>query len=136
MRLAEGALPAVSGARLAFDTGRGSEAISSTGDNVVLYDPDADECVQILLNGDPARDPTTYTGFSTTATREGSVQDWGSDTDGISPARDPVGDTNILLHNSISSDGASPGAPGATGPGIGSRGDPSTLIGAVQGSGS
>ncbi len=105
-----GSLPAVSGGNLAFDAGRGTAVINNGSDNVVLYDPGADEYIQLLYNGDSADDPTAdYDGFSSTATQVGPVENWGSDSDGISLVREPAGDTNVVHHNTISSNNASPG---------------------------
>lgn len=108
-----GSLPPVSGGNLAFDAGWGSAAMNNNGDNVVLYDPGNDEFVQILYNdASPDNPPGDYLSFSGTATRIGSVEDWGNDVDGVSLVRDPAGDTNIVVHNSIAgADNASPGSP-------------------------
>jgi predicted extracellular nuclease/alkaline phosphatase len=132
---AGGSLPAVPAGNLAFDAGYGGGVIDDGGDNVVLYDPASDDYVQLFFGGDPAEDPPVdYIGFSNTATRIGTVEDWGTDTDGVSLVREPAGDANVVQHNSISTDRASPGAPTAAGdPGNGC-GDPATLIHAVQGS--
>ncbi len=87
-----GSLPFVESGSLAFNAEQGSGVINNSGDNVVLYDPTADEFIQITFNGNSPDDPTTeYTGFSPTATRIGSVTDFGSDTDGLSIERDPDG---------------------------------------------
>jgi hypothetical protein len=103
-------------ASLSFDAGRGSAIINNGSDNVVLYDPGADQYVQLLYNGDTADDPpTAYAGFSATATRVGSAEDWGSDLDGVSLTRSPSGDTNVVRHNSTYGSGASPNAVVLTG---------------------
>ena len=107
-----GSLPAVSGGNLAFDAGRSGGVINNGGDNVVLYDPGADQYIQLRYNGDAADNPPVdYAGdgFSSTATLVETMEDWGSDSDGISLVRDPAGDTNVVRHNTISSDNASPG---------------------------
>ena len=107
-----GSLPTVSGGNLAFDRGRDHAVINDDGDNVVLYDPLADEYIQLFYSGNAADDPPTqYEGFSASATRVGSAEDWGQDSDGISLVREPAGDTNIVQHNTVSSDNASPGGP-------------------------
>jgi hypothetical protein len=107
---ADGSLPAVSGGNLAFDAGRTGGVINNSGDNVVLYDPGADQYIQLRYNGDAADNPPAgYSGFSATATLVGFVENWGNDSDGISLVREPAGDDNIVLHNTISSNNASPG---------------------------
>ena len=107
-----GSLPTMTNpASLAFDAGRGSAVINNGGDDVVLYDPGADQYVQLVYNGNAPDDPPTdYVGFSATATRVGSVEDWGSDLDGVSLTRSPSGDTNVVQHNSTYGSGASPNA--------------------------
>lgn len=108
-----GALPAVSGGDLAFDAARGGSVINNGGDNIVLFNPTADQYIQLVFNGDPADDPTTtYAGFSATATRIGTAEAFGSDTDGISLTRTPPGDTNVVLHTiAMPGVNASPAAP-------------------------
>ncbi|MEM7335675.1 MAG: ExeM/NucH family extracellular endonuclease [Chloroflexota bacterium] len=111
--IADGSLPAVSAGNLAFSSGS-ANGINNGGDNVVLYDPNNDEYIQIIFNGDAVDDPTAagdYDGFSVTATLVGTVDDFGSDSDGISLVREPAGDTNVVQHNTISADNASPGDP-------------------------
>ncbi|MGB7319022.1 MAG: lamin tail domain-containing protein [Planktotalea sp.] len=85
---AGGALPTGDPGDLFFDAGRGSPLINNGGDNVTLYDPTNDEFVQATYNGDALDDPTLgasgYSGFSGTATRIGSGEDFGNDTDGQS----------------------------------------------------
>lgn len=106
---AGGSLPTLAAGNLAFDAG-GTSGINNGGDNVVLYDPGADEYVQILYNGDAADNPPTgYAGFSATATLAGVVEDWGTDLDGVSLVREPAGDTNVVRHNTVSAANASPG---------------------------
>ncbi|MBN1978655.1 MAG: lamin tail domain-containing protein [Anaerolineae bacterium] len=107
-----GSLPTMTNpASLSFDAGRGSAVMNDGGDNVVLYDPGADQYIQLLYNGDAVDDPpTTYSGFSATATRVGSAEDWGNDEDGISLTHSPSGDTNVVQHNSTYGSGASPNA--------------------------
>ena len=92
---------------MAFDAGRTGGVLNNGGDNVVLYDPGADEYIQLLYNGDAADDPPTdYTGFSATASIVGSVEDWGSDADGYSLTRYPSGDTAIGRHDQATPGGA------------------------------
>ncbi len=106
-----GSLRTLAAGNLAFDAGIGTTGIvNNGGDNVVLYNPGADEYIQIRYNGDAADDPTaTYAGFSGTATRVGSVEDWGNDSDGRSLVRSPGGDTNVVQHHTVSANNASPG---------------------------
>jgi hypothetical protein len=100
---------------LAFDALRTDGVLNNGGDNVVLYDPVADQYIQILYNDDaPDIPPVDYAGdgFSGTATLVGNVEDFGSDADGKSLTRYPSGDTNVVVHDAIpgvSSD-ASPNA--------------------------
>lgn len=86
-----GSLPTGGPNDLFFDAGRGSPLINNGGDNVTLYDPTNDEFVQATYNGDALDDPTLgasgYSGFSATATRNGSGEDFGNDTDGLSVQR-------------------------------------------------
>lgn len=119
-----GSLPAVSGGNLAYDAGLGAGVLQNNNDNVVLYDPTADEYVQLVYNGDgPHNPPTLYGGFSATATRVGPAEDWGSDVDGVSLVRHPAGDTAIVVHNTVVPELASPGAPTVPNGG-GNGGDP------------
>lgn len=98
-----GSLPVMTNpASLIFNAGNGSQTMNNARDNVVLYDPGEDEYIQIFYNGDAVDDPTSsYTGFSSTAVRVGSVEDFGSDEDGKSLTRYPAGDTNVVVHDSI-----------------------------------
>jgi hypothetical protein len=104
-----GSLPTMTNPNsLAFDAGYSGGVLNNGGDNVVLYDPGADEYVQLRYNGDGADDPPTeYAGFSATATSVGPVEDWGSDQDGNSITRYPSGDdTGIGLHDVVTPGGA------------------------------
>lgn len=98
-----GSLPSMTNPEsIIFDAGNGSQTMNNTMDNVVLYDPGADEYVQLVYNGDAADDPTSsYSGFSSMAVRVGPVEDFGSDEDGKSLTRYPSGDTYIIIHDSI-----------------------------------
>lgn len=96
---AGGSLPPVLGNNLAFDAGINRHIFNNNGDNLVVYDPDDDEFIQATYNGDNLDDPTatppsTYLGFSPTATRVGSGEDFGSDQDGISIQRTNNGFVN------------------------------------------
>lgn len=82
-----GSLPTGGPDDLFFDAGRGTAVINNGGDNVTLYDPTNDEFVQATFNGDSLDDPTTYSGFSGTATRVGAGEDFGNDADGESIQR-------------------------------------------------
>ncbi len=112
-----GSLPAVPAGSAIFDDGFGSGVLNNGGDNIVVYDPGADTYIQALYNGDGADDPTVdYAGdgFSGTATRIGPIEDFGSDTDGVSRVRSPEGDTNVADHDTVNmSLNASPGTPTA-----------------------
>lgn len=102
-----GSLPVMTNPNsLAFDAERGTAVINDGGDNVVLYDPGADQYIQLLFNADTADDPHTYTNFPATATIVGSVEDWGSDTDGYSLTRYPSGDTVVGRHDTVTPGGA------------------------------
>jgi len=87
-----GSLPSGGPDDLFFDVGRGSALINNGGDNIVVYDPNADEYIQAMFNGD-AQDnpPTDYAGFSGSATRVGFGEDFGNDQDGFSIQRDGDG---------------------------------------------
>jgi hypothetical protein len=89
---------------LAFDAGQTGAVMNNIADNVVLYDPGPDEYIQLKYNGD-ADDmpPVDYAadGFSVTAKRMGTIEDFGSDTDGKSLTRYPSGDTYVLVHDAI-----------------------------------
>ncbi|MEL6350724.1 MAG: lamin tail domain-containing protein [Cyanobacteria bacterium J06627_28] len=100
---------------LAFDAGRTNEVFNNPEDNVVLYDPNNDEYIQFVYNFDTEDDPTTYSGFSNTATRVGDVESWRHDVDGISLARQLFSDRNVIKQNLILDSSA--GQPTAT-PGI------------------
>ncbi|MBU2993069.1 Hint domain-containing protein [Octadecabacter sp. 1_MG-2023] len=82
-----GSLPTGGADDLFFDAGRGTALINNGGDNVTLFDPSSDEFVQATFNGDTLDDPTSYSGFSATATQVGSGEDFGNDTDGESLQR-------------------------------------------------
>lgn len=86
-----GALPTGAPGDLFFSAGRGSALINNGGDNVTLYDPSNDAFVQATYNGDSLDNPVLgaggYSGFSATATRNGSGEDFGTDTDGQSLQR-------------------------------------------------
>lgn len=92
-----GSLPTGGANDLFFDAGRGSAAINNGADNITLYDPSNDEFVQAVFNGDSLDDPTLggggYSGFSSTATRQGAGEDFGNDTDGLSIQREGGGNT-------------------------------------------
>ena len=88
---APGDLPPVTGDDLAFDANFGSNVFNNARDNIVVYDPSNDEFIQATYNGDSLDDPTTgsnYAGFSSTATRVGAGEDFGTDQDGFSIQRE------------------------------------------------
>jgi hypothetical protein len=91
-----GTLPTGTADDLFFDAGRASALINNGGDNITLLDPDANggagEYIQATFNGDALDTPTTdYAGFPSGATRVGSGEDFGNDTDGQSLQRDDNG---------------------------------------------
>ncbi|WP_175469256.1 Hint domain-containing protein [Pseudorhodobacter antarcticus] len=94
---AGGSLPAVAAGSLAFDAGRGSAVITNTGDNVMVYDPTANQFIIARFNGVAQDNPTTgvagYSGFSSTATQSGAGKNFGNDVDGLSIQRSPDGST-------------------------------------------
>lgn len=91
---AGGALPTGGPDDLFFEAERMAPLINNGGDNVTVYDPGSDTFIQATFNGDSLDDPTAggggYAGFSSTATRIGSGEDFGNDTDGLSLQR--IGD--------------------------------------------
>ena len=102
---ATGSLPAVTGDDLAFDANFGSNVFNNSADNIVVYDPTNDEFIQATYNGDTLDDPTTgstYAGFSSTATRVGSGEDFGNDQDGFSIQRE----AGVFANNSTPTPGA------------------------------
>ncbi len=87
-----------------YDAGEASGVLNNTGDNVVLYDPTADEYIQFTYNGDAQDDPPVdYAGdgFSTTASLVTPIEAWGNDTDGVSLVRNPDGSTTIVKQNTV-----------------------------------
>ncbi|WP_299846561.1 Hint domain-containing protein [uncultured Roseovarius sp.] len=93
-----GSLPAGGPDDLQFDANFGRGVFNNNRDNIVVYDPANDEFIQATYNGDTLDDPTTgsqYAGFSTTATRVGSGEDFGSDIDGFSIQRFVDGSDNF-----------------------------------------
>jgi hypothetical protein len=85
---AGGSLPTGAPGDLFFEAGRGAALINNGGDNVVVYDPGADQYISATFNGDAQDDPAaTYSGFSSTATRSGVGENFGNDTDGLSLQR-------------------------------------------------
>ncbi|MCP4568271.1 MAG: hypothetical protein GY841_11900 [FCB group bacterium] len=106
-----GSFPTVTGNNLAFDAAEGSGVFTNGGDNLVLYDPNNDQFIQMYYNGDAVDNPVSdYSGFSGSASIVGAVENWGSDTDGLSIGRNPDGGDTIAKHNTFSADNASPGA--------------------------
>ena len=93
----EGSLPSGGADDLFFSAGRTSAVINNGGDNVVLYDPTADEYVIATFNDVSVDNPANsgYSGFSGTATQVGEGEDFGSDTDGQSLQRTPDGSDNF-----------------------------------------
>lgn len=74
--------------------------LNNGGDNLVVFDPDADTFIQATYNGAAVADPAAaFTGFSPTATRIGTAEAFGPDADGQSIQRSPDGDTATLVGN-------------------------------------
>ena len=94
---AGGSLPTGAPGDLFFEAGRGSALINNGGDNVVVYDPAADQYISATFNGDTLDDPTaTYSGFSATATQSGAGENFGNDTDGFSLQRNGDGGNTFV----------------------------------------
>jgi len=104
---------------LAFSAASGSAILNNGGDNIILYDPDADQYVQAVYNGATIIEPvTTMVGFSPTATRIGFTEDFGTDSDGISIVREPIDASSFKLQTEVYSKwNASPGNPSYPEPG-------------------
>ncbi len=93
-----GSLPSGGADDLVFDADFSRGVFNNSGDNVVLYDPSNDEFIQATYNGDVLDDPTSgpgYAGFSSTASRVGAGEDFGSDIDGFSIQRFVDGSDNF-----------------------------------------
>ncbi|MEQ9466491.1 MAG: lamin tail domain-containing protein [Ekhidna sp.] len=105
-----GALPTPSGNNLVFDAlGSSFGNFSNGGENIALHNPNANEYIQMKYNGDADAD---FSSDLPSASLVSIIEDWGNDTDGLSLVREPAGDLNIVLHNSIQGAGfASFGAP-------------------------
>lgn len=94
-----GTLPSVPAGSLAFNAGRGTAVINNTGDNVVVFDPAANTYISARFNGVAQDNPTlagSYAGFSTTATRIGTGENFGNDIDGQSIQRAPDGSDSFV----------------------------------------
>ena len=104
---AGGSLPTGGPSDLFFEAGRSNALINNGGDNVTVYDPTNNQFIQATFNGDSLDNPAlgggAYSGFSSTATRVGSGENFGNDTDGQSLQRTSDG-TNV-----ITSDTPTPG---------------------------
>lgn len=108
-----GILPTPNSTTLVFDAGLGNTGVlDNVKDNVVLFDPNGDEYIQLTYNGDAVDDPTIYAGFSASATLVGVAEDWGTDADGVSLVRDDFASATILKQTDILS--GSQGQPTAT----------------------
>ncbi|MFA3918392.1 Hint domain-containing protein [Ruegeria hyattellae] len=95
---AGGNLPTGGPDDLVFDADVSGGVLNNKGDNAVVYDPAADAFIQTTYNGDSLDDPTSgpgYVGFSSTATRIGTGEDFGSDNDGFSIQRLVDGNDNF-----------------------------------------
>ena len=100
---AGGSLPLMTNPEsLAYDAGRGTEVLTNGGDNVVVYDPGDNQYIQLNYRGDTDDyPPTDYAGFTATATRSGSIENFGYDVDGKSLTRFPSGDSSVVVHDAI-----------------------------------
>jgi len=82
----------------------------------IIYDPDADEFIHAFhgpITPMTESEVQTHIG-SPTATRIGTVEDFGTNVKGVSFTRNPDGDTNIVTSDSINSSNASPGVTSTT----------------------
>ncbi|SMX45184.1 Hint domain-containing protein [Actibacterium lipolyticum] len=90
-----GTMPTGNPGDLFFDAGRNSPVINNSGDNIVVYDPLADEYISARFNNDALDDPTGlqngYELFSPTASLVGAGENFGRDADGFSIQRVPDG---------------------------------------------
>jgi hypothetical protein len=78
-----------------FAAGLGnSNVITDVGDNVVLYDPTANQFIQAVVGKARVEDPTTYPGFPASASRVGLIENFGISRGdgGESQQRDPDGE--------------------------------------------
>ncbi|HEY9816116.1 MAG TPA: Calx-beta domain-containing protein [Candidatus Obscuribacterales bacterium] len=98
---AGGSLPILSANTLVFDAGASSGIFNNNGDNVVVYDPSDDAYIQLRYDGAIATTPTSYAGFSSTATLVDTVEDWGNDNAGRSLVRSPDGSDTIVSQDTI-----------------------------------
>ncbi len=90
-----GDLPETEGDDLAFDADFSQGVFNNARDNLVVYDGLNDEFIQAIYNNDNVDDPPNdYSGFSSTASRVGAVEDFGSDIDGFSIQRSGGGFSN------------------------------------------
>ncbi|MDN5786730.1 Hint domain-containing protein [Pseudorhodobacter sp.] len=97
---AGGSLPTGGPNDLFYNAGRSGAVITNTGDNVIIYDPTANNYISARFNGDALDNPTLggggYKGFSTTASLVGAGEDFGNDIDGRSIQRGPDGSSHFI----------------------------------------
>ncbi len=98
---AGGSLPIFSPNTLVFDAGASSGIFNNSGDNVVVYDPSDDAYIQLRYDGAIATNPSSYNGFSPTATLVDTVEDWGNDNAGRSLVRSPDGSDTIVSQDTV-----------------------------------
>lgn len=103
-----GMLPAVTGDNLAFDAGlatfMGFGRLDNDGENIALYDPNADEHIQMLHSSNPPFDflndldsgSGNPLGFPSSSTLVGSIEDWGAYVDGCSRGHSPDDETTLV----------------------------------------
>ena len=84
---------------LAFYAGRGSAVLNNGPENVILYDPTANNFAQAAYGGASITTPGTagvFSGFPAGATRVGLGEDFGTHTPGYSLQRQPDGGNTII----------------------------------------
>lgn len=105
-----GSLPTGASGDLFFEAGRSTALINNGGDNVIVYDPIANQYISARFNGVPLDKPTLggggYTGFPSTATLVGMGENFGRDIDGYSIQRAPDG-SNTFVNNRTPTPGTS-----------------------------
>lgn len=110
-----GSLPSVASGSLAFDAGYSRGVINNGGDNVIVLDPTEGTYIRVLYNGEEPIEPElalAEDGFPADASAAGDAEDWGSDTDGASLAREIDGSGAPVPHTELGTP-ASPGQPNA-----------------------
>jgi len=94
-----GAGPSLGPGDLAFYAGRGSAVLNNGAENVILYDPTANNFAQVAYGGASITTPGTtgvFSGFPSIATRVGSGENFGTAIPGYSMQRQPDGGNTII----------------------------------------